>query len=341
MARGDESRLVAHVGYVSPREARRLPCQHLHVHVVGLLHRAQMHLEDSLALIEVGQVHANLAVETPGAEQSLVEHVGAVGGGEDNHAAVCAEAVHLGEQGVERALALVVAAHLLTVAAGAPHGVDLVDEYDAGSFLLGLTEEVAHAARAHADEHLHEIGTAHREERHASLAGNRLGEQRLARSRRTDEQCAGGNLSAQLGVFLGVLQEVHNLLHLLLRPFLSGYVLEGNHLLRLLLVVDLSPALAHAEDAGASAAHAAHEEHPDCEEDKYRAYGLEDIRQDVAPVALIAQVALESAFGAGVVHEVLEFVDAAVLHLHKGARANLLRAGVEYLAYVLRLDVHL
>jgi len=37
------------------------------------------------------------------------------------------------------------------------HGVDLVDEHDAGRVLLALLEEVAHARGAHADEHLHEV----------------------------------------------------------------------------------------------------------------------------------------------------------------------------------------
>jgi hypothetical protein len=38
----------------------------------------------------------------------------------------------------------------------ASNRVDLVDEDDAGRVLLGLREEVAHAARAHAHEHLKE-----------------------------------------------------------------------------------------------------------------------------------------------------------------------------------------
>ena len=341
VARGDEGRLVAHVGDVGARETRSLPCQHLHVHVVRLLHGSQMHLEDSLAFVEVGQVHAYLPVEASGAQQSLVEHVGAVGGGEYDHAAVCAKAVHLGKQGVERALAFVVAAHVRALAAGAPHGVNLVDEYYAGSFLLGLAEEVAHAACPHADEHLHEVGTAHREEWHSRLASHGLGQKGLSRSRRSDEQCAGRYLSAQLGVFLGVLEEVHNLLYLLLCAFLARHVLEGYHLLRLLLVVDLCLALAHAEDSSSASPHAAHEEHPYREEYDDGPDGLKQHGEDIALVALIAEVALEGALGPGVVHVVLELVDAAVLHLHEGLHAHLLCSGVEHLPYVFGLDIHL
>jgi hypothetical protein len=50
--------------------------------------------------------------------------------------------------------------------------VDLVDEDDAGRVLLGLLEHVAHARGADADEHLDEVRTGDREERHLGLAGD-------------------------------------------------------------------------------------------------------------------------------------------------------------------------
>lgn len=103
-----------------------------------------MHFEDSHAVIEVGKLDINLTVETSGTHESLVENIGAVGGGKDNHAAVGAETVHLGEQLVECVLTLVVGTHIRVLAACASHGVNLVDKYDTGGFFLGLTEEVAH-----------------------------------------------------------------------------------------------------------------------------------------------------------------------------------------------------
>ena len=39
------------------------------------------------------------------------------------------------------------------------HGVDLVHEHYAWGVALGLIEEVTHAGRAHADEHLDELRT--------------------------------------------------------------------------------------------------------------------------------------------------------------------------------------
>ena len=74
--------------------------------------------------------------------------------------------------------------------------VDLVDEHDRGRCRLRLLEQVAHARRADADEHLDEVGAADREERHAGLAGDGLGEQRLAGAGRAEEQHALRDLGA-------------------------------------------------------------------------------------------------------------------------------------------------
>ena len=75
------------------------------------LHLAQMHVEYLLTLGKVGQVDANLTVETSGAQQCLVEHVDTVGSCKYDDTAIGAESVHLCKQGVERVLALIVASH--------------------------------------------------------------------------------------------------------------------------------------------------------------------------------------------------------------------------------------
>ena len=120
-----------------------------------------MHLEYFLTLGQIRQIHVYLSVETAGAKKCLVEHIGTVCGCEYYYAAVCSETVHLCKKGVERVFALVVAAHCWVFAACATHCINLVDEYYARCFLLGLSEKVAYTACAYAHEHLHEVGTAH------------------------------------------------------------------------------------------------------------------------------------------------------------------------------------
>ena len=132
-----------------------------------------VHAEDALATTHVGTGHHDAPVETAGAEERRVEHVRAVRRGDDDDAFGGLEAVHLHEELVQRLLALVVT----TAEPGAAvttDGVDLVDEDDAGRVALALLEQIAHAAGADADEHLHEVRARDGEERHACLARDGL-----------------------------------------------------------------------------------------------------------------------------------------------------------------------
>ena len=116
----------------------------------------RVHLEDPLAALEVGRVDADLAVEATGTQQRRVEDVEAVRRRDEDDVRLGVEAVHLDEELVQRLLALVVPAAEARAAVTADR-VDLVDEDDGRRVLLGLVEQVAHAARADADEHLDEV----------------------------------------------------------------------------------------------------------------------------------------------------------------------------------------
>ena len=214
-ARAQQRRLVGKVLKVRAGEARRAPRDLGKVHVLGKRLVGGVDLQNVLASLDVGIADVDLAVKAAGAQQRGVEDVRAVGRRENDHAVVRAEAVHLDEQLVERLLALVVTAAEAGAALAADR-VDLVDENDAGSRLLGLLEQVAHAACADADVHLHKVRAGDGEELHARLTRDRAGEQRLARSRRADEQHALGNTRAELDKPLRVAQEVHDLRKLLL-----------------------------------------------------------------------------------------------------------------------------
>ena len=191
-----------------------------------------MNFENVFAADHVRVRHHHLAVETAGAQQRRVEHVGPVGGGDQDDAFVGFEAVHLDQQLVERLLALVIAAAEAGAAMTADR-VDFVDEDDAGRVLLGLLEHVAHAAGADADEHLDEVGAGNGEERHIGFAGDRARDQRLAGARRTDQQHAARNASAQALEFSRIAQEFDDLLQIRLGLIDAGDVLEGDAAMRL------------------------------------------------------------------------------------------------------------
>ena len=162
-----------------------------------------------------GKIDRDLAIETARAQQRGIEHIGAVGGRDDDDAFLGIEAVHLDEQRIERLLALVVTA-ADAVAAMPADRVDFVDENNAGRGFLALLEHVAHAAGADADEHFDEVRTADGEERHVRFAGDGAGEQGLAGAGRADHEHAFGNAAAELLEFLRVAQELDQLLHFLL-----------------------------------------------------------------------------------------------------------------------------
>jgi transcription elongation GreA/GreB family factor len=93
----------------------------------------------------------------------------------------------------------------------ATHGIDFIDEDNAGSGFLGLLKEVAHAARSHTNHHFDELRTTDGEKEHARFPGNGASQQRLARARRSHQQQAAGNLATQALELLRRLQELDDL----------------------------------------------------------------------------------------------------------------------------------
>src|SRR5262249_47958408 len=107
--RREQGRLVGDIGQVGANHAGGAAGEDGEVDVVGQRHPAGVDQQDGLAAHAVRAVHHHLAVEAPGAHEGGVEHVGTVGGGDDDDRLARVEAVHLHEDLVEGLLALVVA----------------------------------------------------------------------------------------------------------------------------------------------------------------------------------------------------------------------------------------
>ncbi len=152
----NKRRLVHQVGKIRAGESRCAARDDRRLDVVAERHLAHVDFEDLLAAAHVGQRHDHLAVESARTQQRRIEHIGPVGGGNDDDAFIALEAVHLDQQLVQGLLALIMAAAQAGAAMPA-HRIDFIDEDDAGGVLLGLLEHVAHARGADADEHFHEI----------------------------------------------------------------------------------------------------------------------------------------------------------------------------------------
>ena len=186
-----------------------------------------MHAQDFLAAVHIRQIDRDLAVETPRTKQCWVEHVWAVGGGDDDYAFLGVEAVHLDQQLVERLLAFVVAtAH--TVAAVSADRIDLIDKDKARRVLFALFEHVANARGADADKHFDEVRSGDREKRHIRLTGDRARQQGLTRTWRANHQHALWNRSAKLLKLTWVLEEIDDFKQLLFRFLNAGDIFEGH-----------------------------------------------------------------------------------------------------------------
>jgi hypothetical protein len=283
-ARREQRGLVDQQREVGARHARRRCGDALEVDGVGKRHRARVDLEDLQAPDLVRRLHGDAAIEAARAQQRRIEDLGPVGGAEDDDVRPRLEAVHLGEDLVERLLALVVAAAEAAAArALAADRVELVDEDDRRRGLLGLLEEVAHARGADADDRLDELRGRDREERGLGLAGDRARQQRLAGAGRAVEQHAARDPRAQALVALGVAQEIHDLDELVLGLVDAGDVVEGHA--RLLIGLH-APRLRAAEAAERAASGRAPREPDEQADEQDRRAKAEDQRPERGAAAV-------------------------------------------------------
>ena len=186
---GEQRGLVDDVGQIGAGHTDGALGQTFEVGVLRDRLALRVHPQDRAATGQVGVADRDLPVEPARTQQRGVEDVGPVGGRDQDDALPLAEAVHLDQELVEGLLALVVTAAEAGTALAADR-VDLVDEDDARTVLLGLLEQVAHAGGADTDEHLDEVRTGDGEERHPGLARDGAGQQRLTGSGRPVEQHA-------------------------------------------------------------------------------------------------------------------------------------------------------
>ena len=150
---------------------------------------------------------------------------------------------------VERILALV-ASSIISFGACTSYGVNFIDKDNRRCLFFGLFEQIAHTARAYTHKHFDEVRTAHGEEWHIGFTSHSLCQEGFTGSRRAYEERAFGDFTSEFGVFLGILQEVYDFLHLLFRTFLSGNVFE-EHSVVVFFVELLRFALSHREHATA------------------------------------------------------------------------------------------
>ena len=135
-------RLVADIGDISSGESRSMLCKELEIEIICKLEVSQMHLEDFFPLLEVRKFHMNLAVETTCTHERLVKNICTVGSSKNYDSGVCTETVHLCKKLVQSVLTFIIRRKSAILASRTADCVDLVNEHDARSLLLCLSEKV-------------------------------------------------------------------------------------------------------------------------------------------------------------------------------------------------------
>ncbi len=177
-----------------------------------------MDLEDLEAAVLVRDADLHLPVEASRPAERGVQRVRTVRGADDDDLAARLQPVHQGQQlGDDAPLDL--ARHLVALRGDR---VDLVDEDDGGSVLLGLAEDLAEVLLALSVELRDDLWAGDGGEVRLGLARDRAGEERLARARRPVEEDALRRLDPealeQLRVPERELDHLAHLAHLVAEP---------------------------------------------------------------------------------------------------------------------------
>mmetsp|Transcript_7856 Transcript_7856/g.23167 ORF Transcript_7856/g.23167 Transcript_7856/m.23167 type:complete len:226 (+) Transcript_7856:1406-2083(+) len=184
-----------------------------------------MHAEDTLATLEVGKVNSDLAIKATRAEKGLIQNVNTVRSGNGDDAWIAIESIHLHKDLVDGLLTLVIATSEASTTL-TTNRINLINENNARSILLRLREDITHTRRTHTNEHFNKLRTRNRDEWDSSLTSHGLGQQSLARTRRSVKNDTTRDAAPIGRVHLRLLKEINDLRKLELGTIATSNVLE-------------------------------------------------------------------------------------------------------------------
>ena len=138
LASREEGSLVHQVGQIGTGETRvpRAISAGLTSSASGTF--AHVHFQDLLTTANIRQADHDLAVETTWTQQSRIQYVGTVGGGDDDDAFIAFKTIHFNQHLVQGLLTFVVTT-TQTGATLATDRIDLINEDDAGEDFLACS----------------------------------------------------------------------------------------------------------------------------------------------------------------------------------------------------------
>mmetsp|Transcript_3420 Transcript_3420/g.5643 ORF Transcript_3420/g.5643 Transcript_3420/m.5643 type:complete len:320 (+) Transcript_3420:2563-3522(+) len=184
-----------------------------------------MYTKDTSSSLEVGKPNGNLSVKTSRTQQGLIQNIHTVSSGNGDDSGVTIESVHLYQNLVNSLFTLVITSGKTSTTLTS-NGINLIDENNARSILLGLGENITDTGSTHSNKHLNELGTGDGDEGNSSLTSDGLGKKSLTCSGRTIQDNSSGNSAPVLRVNLRLLQKVNNLSQFQLGSITSGDILK-------------------------------------------------------------------------------------------------------------------
>mmetsp|Transcript_14900 Transcript_14900/g.21069 ORF Transcript_14900/g.21069 Transcript_14900/m.21069 type:complete len:257 (-) Transcript_14900:853-1623(-) len=166
--------------------------------------------KDTSTSLEVGKIDSDLAIETSRTEKGLVKNIDTVSGGNGDNSWVSIETIHLNKDLVNSLFTFIVTSGVTSTTL-TTNSINLINEDNAGSILLCLSEDITDTGSTNTNKHLNEFRTRDGDERDSSLTGNSLGKKGLTGTRRSIEDHTTRNTTPVLGVGLGLLEEINNL----------------------------------------------------------------------------------------------------------------------------------
>ncbi len=221
-------RLIGHVGQVSAHKARCSSSDNFKIQVIGQFQVPGVDFKDFHPAVQIGFVHHDLPVKTPGAQKRFVQHIRSIGGRQYHHAFIGIKTVHLHQELIQCLLAFIMAAHHHGTAALAADGIQFVNKNNTRRLGPGLLKKIPHPGRTDAHKHFDKIRAADVKKRHARLPGYGPGQQCFARAGRAHQQHAFGHAPAQVLKTIRIAQKFDNLHKLLLGLIHPGGVFKGD-----------------------------------------------------------------------------------------------------------------
>ena len=136
---GEDGGFIQEVGEVSPCETGCAPGDGFQGDIRRQFLVAAMHIEDGQSSLDIWRINAHLAVETTRTHEGRVQHVWAVGGGDDDNSAVSLESIHLREELVEGLFPFIVPT-TDTSSPLATYGINFIDKDQTRAIFLSTFE---------------------------------------------------------------------------------------------------------------------------------------------------------------------------------------------------------